>query len=174
MKTLVMIAILFLSSTGVAQTARGYYNELYKAGGLDRMADGYVCFDDQPGMQTFFIFGQSKVLRQFLIDNGGFAKLSKGEQAELNRGFLNVRYYDRGVPQPEEEILEKDGDSWANTLKPKNGKGPSFEIRFTVAWETMRYRRSVDILNPDGAVHPGISRYGRCEEIPPDVRQKEH
>lgn len=122
-----MTAALFVASSGAAQTARTYYNELYKAGGLDRMADGYVCFDDQPRVQTFFIFGQSKVFRQFLIDNGGFAKLSKGDQAELNRGYLLVRYYDRGVPQPEEEILEKDGDSWVNTLKPKNGKGPSFQ-----------------------------------------------
>ena len=41
------VAAIFLTNAGFAQTARNYYDELYKAGGLDRMADGYVCFDDR-------------------------------------------------------------------------------------------------------------------------------
>ena len=45
-----------------AQTARQYYDELYKAGGLDRMADKYVCFDDEDELKTFFIFARVRIL----------------------------------------------------------------------------------------------------------------
>jgi hypothetical protein len=53
---------LLLSVACLGQSARRYYNELYKAGGLDRMADEYVCFDDDDKLETFFIFGESKTI----------------------------------------------------------------------------------------------------------------
>lgn len=85
-----------LVRTGKAQSARDYFNELYKAGGLDRMADEYVCFDNSPELQTFFIFAKSDVLKQFLMDNGGFAKLPKSQQSVFSKGFLIVRGYHKG------------------------------------------------------------------------------
>lgn len=165
-----MIAALFVASTGVAQSVHDYYNELYKAGGLDRMADMYVCFDDQPDLQTFFIFGESKILREFLIANGEFAKMPKKYQAELNKDYLIFRGYDKGVALSREEFFDKDGDSWV-----ENGlfnKTTPIRIRFTIQWQTMRYRRSVEILNPNLTLRSEVSRYGRCEQISPDVRQR--
>jgi len=52
---IVIVALLPLGSAS-AQTARDYYDELYKAGGLDHMADEYVCFDDRKDLGTFFIW----------------------------------------------------------------------------------------------------------------------
>lgn len=36
---------------GKAQSARDYFNDLYKAGGLDKTADESVCFDDRPDLK---------------------------------------------------------------------------------------------------------------------------
>jgi hypothetical protein len=74
MKALLMVT-LFLMPQTQPQSARDYYNEIYKAGGLDRVADGEVCFDDDPTMTYFFIFGQSKHMREFMQLDGTFAKL---------------------------------------------------------------------------------------------------
>jgi hypothetical protein len=65
-------------------------------GGLDHLADEFVCFDDQKDLDTFFIFGENKTLKAFLVDNGGYDKLSAANKAYLNRGWLNMRGYDKG------------------------------------------------------------------------------
>lgn len=71
-KWIVIAAVLFLTETIFSQTARTYFDEIYKAGGLDRVADGYVCFDDDSALSTFFIFGKSDTIKQFLESVGGY------------------------------------------------------------------------------------------------------
>ena len=84
MKRLVVIVLLmvllFGSATTFAQSGRDYYNEIYKAGGLDRMADGYACFDDDPKLETFFIFGKAK-----LSSNSSSAPVSSRKCQKHNR-----------------------------------------------------------------------------------------
>lgn len=167
-----MIAVLVLTSTAVAQSARSYFEELYKAGALDRMADEYVCFDDDSSLQTFFIFTTSQTLREFLIQTGGFAKLPKAQRDELNRGFLILRGYDKGVPLSREDTLSPDGSSWVEKDIIID-KAPA-RMRFTIVWETMRYKRSVELLNSNSTLRSEYSRYGHCERSPSDVRQKQH
>jgi hypothetical protein len=162
---------MFVASIATAQEAHDYFKELYGAGGLDRMTDGYVCFDDRPDTQTFFIFAESKLLRQFMIENGDFYKLPKAEQATLRKDYLMLRFYEKGIAQPHHEFLNEDGGSWiSDKLMPV--KNHPMRIRFTVQWQTMRYRRSVEIFNSDSTFRSEISTYGRCEEIPAGVRQK--
>jgi hypothetical protein len=161
---------LLLVGTARAQSARDYFNELYNAGGLDHMADQYVCFDSSPELQTFFIFAKSDVLKQFLMDNGAFAKLPKSQQAGLNKGFLIVRGYDKGVALSTEQTYDKDGNTWV-TERFDVQKAP-MRMRLGITWETLRYKRAVEILNADSTMKSEVPRYGRCEVIPPDVRQK--
>lgn len=165
MKSFAMIAVLLLTSTGAAQSARSYFGELYKAGGLDRTADEYVCFDDDPSIQAFFVFTTSKTLREFFIAKGEFAKLPKAQRNELNKGFLVLRGYHKGVPQPHEETFSPDGNSWIE--KGVIEKVP-ITIRFTINWETMRYKRSIE-----ETLRSASAGYDRCERTPTDVRQKE-
>jgi len=146
----------------LAQTSRDYYNEIYKAGGLDRMADGYACFDDDPTLQTFFIFGQSVVIKQMFIDAGKFSSLPKAEQAKLNRGFLVVRGYDRGVPLSSEEFYEKDGESW---VQDGMVSGKKTKERLIISMETLRYKRTVELDDGKGNFSPLVSRYGKCENV---------
>lgn len=77
MKMALAVALLFGSSWTFAQSSRDYSKEIYKAGGLDRMADSYVCFDDDPKLDTFFIVAKSETLKQFLISTGDFKKCQK-------------------------------------------------------------------------------------------------
>jgi hypothetical protein len=171
MKIALIIVLLFGSASTFAQSARDYYNEIYKAGGLDRMADGYACFDDDPKLETFFIFGKSETLKQFLISTGDFKKMSKAQQADLNRGFLNTRGYDKGVPLSNEEIYWADGSSWAS--EPGIISSTKMRMRLSIEWTTLRYKRSLEFLNPNGTLKSiPVSRYGRCEEVLPDVQQK--
>jgi hypothetical protein len=171
MKLVIAVLFMLTSACAYAQSSRDYFNEIYKAGGLDRMADGYVCFADDPKLKTFFIFGRSETLKQFLIDAGGFSKLPKKDQQELNRGFLNTRGYDQGVPLSSEETYYKDGESWA--VEPYTISGTKMRTRLAIEWSTLRYKRSVEILNLNGTLRTiAFSGYGRCEEVPNTVQQK--
>jgi hypothetical protein len=171
MKIALVVVLLFGSSSTFAQSSRDYFNEIYKAGGLDRMADGYVCFDDDPKLDTFFIVAKSETLKQFLISTGDFKKMTKAQQAELNRGFLITRGYDKGVALSSEETYYTDGTSWAS--EPGIVSGTKMRMRLSIEWTTLRYKRDVEFLNPNGTLkRVPISRYGRCEEMPPDVQQK--
>jgi hypothetical protein len=161
---------LLLAHTGKAQSARDYFNELYKAGGLDRMADEYVCFDDSLELQKFFIFSKSDTLKLFLMDTGAYAKLPKSQQSALNKGFLIVRGYDEGVALPYEETDSKDGSTWVSDTFDIQ-KTP-MRMRFGLTWETMRYKRALEELNANSTLKNEYPRYGRCEAIPSDVRQK--
>jgi 16S rRNA U516 pseudouridylate synthase RsuA-like enzyme len=168
----VTVILGLLSRTCAAQTARDYYNELYKAGGLDRMSDGYVCFDDSPDLQTFFILSKSATLKDFLVANSGFAKLTKAQQAVFNKGFLIVRSYDKGVALAGRDTYSKDDDTWVSDPFTIGSQKARMRMRLSIAWETLRYKRTVEILNSKLDQESEVARYGRCEMVSPDVEQK--
>ena len=166
------MALFFLTPQATPQTARDYYNEIYKAGGLDRMVDGYVCFDEDPTNQNFFLVGESKHLRESMISDGTFDKLPKDMQTLFKKDFLMVRGYAKGIAFDTNEFLNKDGASWI-TDDRKMGKEADglMRIRLSINWETLRYKRAVELLNPDSSYRSEIARFGRCEEVKPDIRQ---
>jgi hypothetical protein len=168
------LAVLMIFSTACfAQSARQYYDELYNAGGLDHMADAFACFDDDPRLQTFFIFAESKMLREFMMADGSFARLDKDVQQKLKQDFLIVRGYDKGVSIGEEDLYQKDGSSWVNEKFVLSKQPKRFgRMRLNLAWESLRYKRSVEILNPDMSLKSQVARYGKCEEVSPAVRQR--
>jgi hypothetical protein len=75
------------------------------------MADGYVCFADDTANENFFIFAESKVLRELMIADGTFTKLPKNMQAKLKQDWLIMRGYAKGVAFDSEEYFDKDGGS---------------------------------------------------------------
>jgi len=164
------LATILVTGLCLAQTAREYYNEIYAAGGLDRMAARYVCFNENPEVKAFFIFTENKYLREYMISNGTFYKLSKAEQAELKKEFLIFRGYDKGVPVTTKDFLNPDGSSWVSDKFMLDKKTPA-RVRFSISWETMRYKRSVEILNSDGAFNREVPAYGRCERVSQTVQQ---
>ena len=164
-----VVAMLLLTGTASSQIARRYFDELYKAGGLDRMADESVCFADDNDNQNFFIFAQSSHMRELLKADGSFAKLPKATQDLLKTDFLLVRGYTKGVPMSGEEFYDKDGDSWV--VKGNIGT-EKMRVRINISWATLRYRRSVEILNPNSTLKSQVDQFGRCEVILPGVPQK--
>ena len=98
---------------------------------------------DEPTLQTFFIFSRSDTLKQFLESEGGYTKLSAKEKAGLNKGFLIIRGYDKGVPLSGEDTYTKDGESWISDLVYMNKVSP-MRIRFDLSWQTLRYKRAVE------------------------------
>jgi len=173
MRVLLLIPLLFLMPQMQPQTARDYYNEIYKAGGLDRMADGEVCFDDDPTMTYFFIFGQSKHMREFMMMDGTFAKLTKAQQEGLKKDFLIVRGYNKGIAMNEEEFFDMDGSSWISEAAPtpSDKAGRLLRIRITINWETLRFKRSVEILDRNSKYLSELAHFGRCEDVSPAVPQ---
>jgi hypothetical protein len=171
-KSLKELAIcLLLSVACLGQSAQQYYNEIYKAGGLDRMSDGYVCFDDDDKLGTFFIFGESKTIREFMIADGSFGKMSKEFQQKLKEDFLIVRGYDKGVAIGTEDFYHREGSSWVGD-KFALSKQTFGRMRFDVTWETLRYKRSVEVLNPDKSLKGQYARYGKCEQVSPQIHQR--
>ncbi len=133
------------------------------------MADEYVCFFDDPTNDSFFIFDQSKYLRKYMIANGIFGKLPIARQKELQKGFLIVRGYAKGVPFSEQQLFYKDGESWVteNFIV----KRTPMRMRFSINWQTLRYRRAVEILNTDSSYQKEEAVYGRCETVSAGVPQ---
>jgi hypothetical protein len=167
------LAACFVCKSAFSQSARQYYDELYKAGGLDRMADAFVCFDDDAKLQTFFIFGESKTIREFMTADGTFEKLSKDFQQRLKQDFLIVRGYDKGVAIGDEDYYEKDGSSWIDEKFVLSKQPKTFgRMRLNLTWETLRYKRSMEILDPDMSLKSQVARYGKCEEVSPAVPQR--
>jgi|SRR5271157_4596409 len=167
-----MAVCLLLCVACLGQSARQYYNELYKAGGLDRMADGYVCFDDEDKLATFFIFGESKTIREFMIADGSFGKMSKEFQQRLKEDFLIVRGYDKGVAIGAEDFYHRDQSSWLGDKFVLSKQPKTFaRMRFNITWETLRYKRSVVVLNPDTSSKGQYARYGKCEQVSPEIPQ---
>jgi hypothetical protein len=163
---------LLLTASCLGQSARQYYKEIYNAGGLDNIADGYVCFDDDDKLETFFIFGESKTIREFMIADGSFGKMSPDLQQKLKKDFLIVRGYDKGVAIGEEGFYDRDGSSWVSEEFVLSKEPRTFgRMRFNITWETLRYKRSVEVLKPDKSFSGQYARYGKCEQVSPEIRQ---
>jgi hypothetical protein len=150
--------------------AREYYKELYNAGGLDRIADFYVCFYDDVKNENFFIFADGKYLRDYMKKNGTFEKLPKPQQDLYNKDFLVFRSYAKGVPLSSNEFLTKVGDSWISNEYMADKSTP-LRIRFNISWQTLRFKRSVELLNLDSTFRSEVPNFGRCEAIPNTILQ---
>jgi hypothetical protein len=170
MRVLALLNLLFLLPQNVPRTAREYYDEIYKAGGLDRMADEYVCFADDAGNENFFIFGESKSIREVMIADGTFTKLPKDMQAKLKQDWLIVRGYAKGVPFDSEEFFDKDRGSWIDETH-KLDANSNIRVRLAINWQTLRYKRAVEVLTRAMKYQSEIPQFGRCERVSPDVRQ---
>jgi hypothetical protein len=169
MRILALLILILLPQT-TARNARQYFDEVYKAGGLDRFADGNVCFDEDAASENFFIFGESKYIRELMKSDGTFEKLPKKMQVQINKDFLIVRGYAKGIPFKDEDYYDKDGSTWltqAYDLDPKN----SMRIRLTINWQTLRYKRAVEVLDHDLHYKRELAHFGKCESVPPSVRQ---
>ncbi|HKV93886.1 MAG TPA: hypothetical protein VJW20_15170 [Candidatus Angelobacter sp.] len=163
-----LVIALFFYSLAFGPTAMDYYNEIYKAGGLDRMAAGYTCFPDED-TGKFFIFSQSEVVRQFLIDAGEYKKLPKNQRAQLDKGFIYLRTYFKGIPRPP-LYINKDGESYLFQSDMKD-KGGVIRIRYTFNWTTLRYEETVNVYVNGVSPSSERSGYGRCELVGTAVKQ---
>ena|SRR5271156_2462738 len=169
MRTLALLILILFPQT-TARNARQYFDELYKAGGLDRFADANVCFDEDPSLENFFIFAESKYLREMMKLDGTFEQMPKKMQVQLNKDYLIVRGYAKGIPFKDEEFYDKDGSTWLSPvydLDPKN----SMRIRLTINWQTLRYKRAAEMLDHDLHYKDEMAKFGKCEVVSPDVRQ---
>jgi hypothetical protein len=156
----------------IQPTARDYYKELYDAGGLDRMGAEYACFKDDPQHDTFFIFGQSRTLRERMIAAGTFNPSHKVPKDAPKEDFLIVRGYQKGIPWAEDMFFTKQGGLWTSEKMQTMplGNGLRTTIIIVINWQTLRYRWGVEVVDK-GQRHAAGGHFGRCEKIPIDVRQ---
>ena len=98
--------------------------------------------------------------------------MSKEFQQKFKQDFLIVRGYDKGVAIGEEDFYDRDRNSWVDdefvlSKQPKKiGR-----MRLNITWETLRYKRSVEVLKADKSFSGEYARYGKCESVSPEVRQ---
>jgi hypothetical protein len=133
------------------------------------MSAAYVCFSDDSDADYLFLIAQSKWWREAMIERGIFQQLSRVDQVEMKKDFLIVRPYFKGVPQPEREFLDRDGDSYVSDTFQFDKK--SAKLRMTVVWDTLRFKRVVEAVRTDGARIPYAELFGRCEPVSPTVQQ---
>ena len=172
MRTFALLALLFLTPQTTPRTAREYYNEIYAAGGLDRFAARYACFDEDTTLNTFFIYNESSRIRELLVAHDTFSKMPKDMRARLKKDWIVARGYDKGVPTGEQEYYEKDGPGWGWVSdKFKVNNECCLRVRLIVDPETLRYNRSVEILNHNRTMKNDVARYGKCEPVKPDITQ---
>jgi hypothetical protein len=167
---LVLLTVCLISSA-MAQvkqlTAREYYDELYKAGGLDNFADEYVCFreDDIP---VFFLMADSAPIKELLSADDKLKELPKSVQKSLDKGFLMVRAYNKGIANGPEYF---DPDTHGNWVEEGDVGTPTaprkVAIGLKVNWDTLRYTRSVSMI---GVTEP-YTESGKCERVKPGIHQ---
>ena len=146
-------------------TARDYFNDLIASDGLDRITKSHACFQDDPKADSFFLIGESKYIRDHTVANGTSSKLPAATQELMKRDFLMVQGYPKGIPWRGEEFLERDADSWVSDQHMLDENTP-VRIRFSINWQTLRYKYSVELLNMDSTYRPEVSSSGLCEELP--------
>jgi len=105
-----------------------------------------------------------------MMDDGTFQKLPKDMQVRLKKDFLIVRGYAKGIPFKDEEFYEKDGASWISDIYKLNETN-NIRIRLTINWQTLRYKRAVEMLDVNLKYRSEAAHFGKCEDIPPGVRQ---
>jgi hypothetical protein len=125
-------------------------------------------------LETFFIFGESKTIREFMIADGTFGKMSKEFQRKLKEDFLIVRGYDKGVVIGGEDFYKREGSSWVGDKFVLSKQPKTFSrMRLSITWETLRYKRSLEVLDPDAtSLRSQYARYGKCESVFTEVRQR--
>src|SRR5215467_14809623 len=161
MKQIVLI-LLVLAGQTTQRTAREYFDEIYDTGRLDRFAAGEVCFDEDPAHEDFFIFEQSKYLRQYMAMRGTFQNLPKD--------LLVVRGYHKGIASNGEDFYVEDGNSWISDVYELDEEN-SMRIRLTIDWQTHHYKRAVELLDHEMHFQREISRLGHCEDVSTEVPQ---
>ena len=169
MATWIFLATVFSVGTCFGQLSRDSYNELYAAGALGKVISDRVCFFDDPELDTFFMFTESKVIREIMIADGSFPKAGNSLQTRLKEDFLIFRGFNKGIPVDDEDIFTADHGSWVSARFILD-KRPA-RIRFEIVRETLRFKRSVELLNPNGTVRSVVSSYGRCEVVSPEIKQ---
>jgi len=167
---IITVLVLLFTLGQKPRGAREYYNELYAGGVLDRFAANYACFDEDPTFETFFIYNKSSNIREGLAAGGKFLKMPKDMRVRLNKDWVVVRNYDKGVPSDDENFYDRDGSTWVSD-KFKVSNECCLRVRLTVTSTTMRYKRSLEVLNSNGTMKKEVSRYGKCEPVKPNVAQ---
>ncbi len=168
---ILMIAVSFPAcALSQGTQARAYYDELYKVGGLDRLAGQYVCFDENPDNHNFFIFATSDALKAAFIEHKQYDGLPPGARAMFRKGFVYVRGYNKGVPLGNgDDQYIKDGESWLSDPF-RFDKVTTGRMRLRVSFDTLRYRRAVEVTK-DHATHEAATSFGKCEPISAAVEQ---
>ena len=166
----IVLILLVLHPQNVSRTARQYYEAIYETGGLDHLAAGQVCFDGDPAREDFFIFEQSKYLRQHMAMQGTFQNLPKEMQEHLKNDLLVVRAYHKGIAFNGEQFYAQDGYSWISDFYELD-ENDSMRIRLTINWQTHGYKRTAEIFDQAMHYQREMARFGKCEDISADVPQ---
>jgi hypothetical protein len=180
--SLMLLLIALLSPPQKILTARDYYNELYNAGRLDRLADLYACFFDDPKDEAFFIFAEGIPMRNHLKKIGQFNVLPEDEQDLLDNDYLVSRYYFRGVSK-DRVLMTKKGAIWVGDWDQHHTRRPNFFID----QRTLHFNRSEEVVisnpasnasnQPQGQVtdlpipNEHIGNFGKCEKVATRIQQ---
>jgi hypothetical protein len=166
-----ILLIIAVCGMGWGQSSRQYYDELYKAGGLDRLATQYACFPDEE-KGVFKIFSTSEYIRDGMKMTGYYRKLTPAERRDLAKGFLYARTYDHGTANKPEYYEKEADDSYVLKGDLKSWPGFSLRVTYRLNWATLRYHQILETFKK-GSPTPTQRResYGRCEVIDATIKQ---
>ncbi len=155
-------------------TARDYYHEPYEAGGLDNLADEYVCFRDD-NVPTFILIAKGEDLKENLTTLGVFSKLPPQARSYLDKAPLFYVSYNKGISNGTEYFsLNDSGDEYIENLGiPEQSSKKLMELTVTlrVNWQTLRYKHGIEKTGVPGLLY---EETGRCEVVKPGIQQHGH
>lgn len=161
-----LVALLLITSTMYQSkqlTARDYYDELYKAGGLDNFVDQYVCFRDD-SVPTFFLLSDGKAIRALLSTHNRSNSLPSEAQSELKKDFLIARFYHKDIAQEREFLDPAKRGVWKEEISVEKG---TIQVSLSLNWDTLRYLRAVNVKGEANSYDDA----GKCERVRPDILQ---
>jgi hypothetical protein len=159
-----LVFVLSLSAFSQTQkSARDYYNELDKAHGLEGFSNEYVCFRDDPNDEQFLTFSKTQDIAKTYPWENFPANKRRAARAEFEKPGLLMLGYKKGIQLGEPVVFDKDdvrGNSWVMLTKVKG-----MRIHFTINWQTLRYRWSVEEQRLGAWTAIGTAdTFGQCED----------
>jgi hypothetical protein len=192
MKTAAIVVLLSgLAIACLAQNHKAdqeFYEELYNAGQLDRLAALHVCYVEGLNQPAFLTFAESGPMRARMESNGQLKGLPEEDKKLFDQDILWLRLYVKGrESSSEREVMSREDGIWVRHLPDQNGH--TTRILFTFDEKTSRFwygdgdktlpagsgRPTQVQAQPEirdiGSAEEAIGNFGHCEAIPNRVKQ---
>ena len=92
------------------------------------------------------------------------------DKSPSKNDYLIIRGYNKGIAFKDEKFYDKEANSWISDVYDFDARN-SMRIRLSINWQTLRYKRAVEMLDHQLHYKSAVARFGKCEDVSTKVNQ---